>query len=193
MADTWKPQYMVCDYFEKFKRLKDNYEMTNWERVNHNLFYLNYFLQSRLNLCERTYYKEKNLPTGHNMVCRNLVGREFHDNPNRERSINEAVKGLTKEGKKMLTTFIETNKQVEKDLITNENNFFSYMHSKPPLELNKWKFSNHIIKQFSVPELDKIYSFRIDKRPKPKYMTKPFRRPKIDGDYFDKNIGILGN
>ena len=34
MSDTWKPQYMVCDYFEKFKRLKDNYEMTNWERVN---------------------------------------------------------------------------------------------------------------------------------------------------------------
>ena len=119
------------------------------------------------------------------MVCRNLVGREFHGNPNRERSVDEAVKGLTNDGKRMITQFIKENKKVENALITNENNFFSYLHSKPPLELNKWKFSNHIIKQFSVPELDKVYSFRIEKPIKPKYMTKPFRRPKIYCDYFD--------
>ena len=144
-------------------------------------------------MCDKTYSKEKDLPTGHDLVCRYLVGREFHNNPNRERSLSEAVNGLTNDGKRMITQFIKENKKVEKALITNENNFFAYLHSKPPLELNKWKFSNHIIKQFSVPELDKIYSFRTDKPPKPKYMTKPFRRPKIYGDYFDKNIGILGN
>ena len=144
-------------------------------------------------MCDKTYSKEKDLPTGHDLVCRNLVGREFHNNPNRERSLSEAVNGLTNDGKRMITQFIKENKKVEKALITNENNFFAYLHSKPPLELNKWKFSNHIIKQFNVPELDKIYSFRTDKPPKPKYMTKPFRRPKIYGDYFDKNIGILGN
>ena len=144
-------------------------------------------------MCDKTYSKEKDLPTGHDLVCRNLVGREFHNNPNRERSLSEAVNGLTNDGKRMITQFIKENKKVEKALITNENNFFAYLHSKPPLELNKWKFSNHIIKQFSVPELDEIYSFRTDKPPKPKYMTKPFRRPKIYGDYFDKNIGILGN
>ena len=33
MFNTWKPQFMVCDYFETFKRLKDHYEMTNWEIV----------------------------------------------------------------------------------------------------------------------------------------------------------------
>ncbi len=33
MSNTWKPQFMVCDYFETFKRLKDHYEMTNWEIV----------------------------------------------------------------------------------------------------------------------------------------------------------------
>ena len=121
------------------------------------------------------------------------MGKEFNDNPNRERSPTEAVKGLTNVGKKMITQFTQENKKVENALLTNEKNFFAYLHSKPPLELNKWKFSNHIIKQFSVPELDKIYSFRADKPPKPKYMTKPFKRPKIYGDYFDKNIGILGN
>ena len=88
----------------------------------------------------------------------------------------------------MMSKFIETNKQMENNLRTNEDNFFKYMHSKPPLELNKWKFSNHIINEFSTPRLDKVYSFRVDKSPPPKYMTKPFRRPKIDGDYFDKCI-----
>lgn len=33
MSNTWKPQFMVCDYFETFKRLKDHYEMSNWEIV----------------------------------------------------------------------------------------------------------------------------------------------------------------
>lgn len=33
MSGTWKPQFMICDYFEEFKRLKDNYEMSDWEKV----------------------------------------------------------------------------------------------------------------------------------------------------------------
>ena len=123
------------------------------------------------------------------MVCRDLIGREFNKYPNREKNIDESVKGLTLAGKTMMTKFIETNKKMENALRTNEKNFFIYMHSKPPLELNKWKFSNHIINEFSTPKLDKIYSFRVDKKLAPKYMTKPFRRPKIYGDYFDKNIG----
>ena len=123
------------------------------------------------------------------MVCRDLIGREFNKYPNREKNIDESVKGLTLAGKTMMTKFIETNKKIENALRTNEKNFFIYLHSKPPLELNKWKFSNHIINEFSTPKLDKIYSFRVDKKLAPKYMTKPFRRPKIYGDYFDKNIG----
>ena len=33
MSNTWKPQFMVCDYFDKFKRLRPNYEMSIWEQV----------------------------------------------------------------------------------------------------------------------------------------------------------------
>ena len=33
MSNTWKPQFMVCDYFEPYKRLKNNYEMSTWEIV----------------------------------------------------------------------------------------------------------------------------------------------------------------
>jgi len=31
--DTWKPQYMICDYFDKFRRLQDRHDMDNWEKV----------------------------------------------------------------------------------------------------------------------------------------------------------------
>lgn len=34
ISNIWKPQYMVSDYFETFKRLKENYEMSDWEKVN---------------------------------------------------------------------------------------------------------------------------------------------------------------
>lgn len=33
MSNTWKPQFMICDYFEPYKRLKSQYEMSNWEKV----------------------------------------------------------------------------------------------------------------------------------------------------------------
>jgi hypothetical protein len=33
VPDTWKPQYMICDYFDKFKRLQDKHDMDNWEKV----------------------------------------------------------------------------------------------------------------------------------------------------------------
>ena len=31
--NVWKPAYMICDYFEKFKRLKPKYELNTWEKV----------------------------------------------------------------------------------------------------------------------------------------------------------------
>ena len=33
VPDTWKPQYMICDYFDKFRRLQDRHDMDNWEKV----------------------------------------------------------------------------------------------------------------------------------------------------------------
>ena len=146
-----------------------------------------------MNECERSYSKEKTFLTEHNMVCRNLIGRDFNKYPNIEKKIDEVTKGLTFSGKNLMSKFMNNNKKTENDLRNNENNFFIYTHSKPPLELNKWKFSNHIINEFSTPKLDKVYSFRVEKKPQPNYMTKPFRRPKIDGDYFDKHIGIIEN
>ena len=64
-------------------------------------------------------------------------------------------------------------------------------HSKPPLQLNSWKFSNHIIEEFSKPKADEIYGYREKIKTKYKYTVAPFRRPKEKGDLFDKHIGIL--
>jgi hypothetical protein len=33
IPDTWRPQYMICDYFDIFRRLQDRHDMDNWEKV----------------------------------------------------------------------------------------------------------------------------------------------------------------
>ena len=38
----WRPPYMVGNYFEKFKRLRDNHEINDWEKViNIKLIFVN--------------------------------------------------------------------------------------------------------------------------------------------------------
>ena len=179
--NIWKTQHMVGDYLDKnFKRLSDLHDMSIWEKT-------------RIGLAERSYAKEQTALTQHNLICRNLYSNDLNPYPNNEKSIAESILGLTTKGKKMIKKFIEQNKEKENILKENDNNVFKYMHSKPPLDLNKWKYGNHIIEYFSTPHLDKIYSFRVDTKPDPEYMTKPFRRPKDNGDYFDKHIGVLYN
>ena len=46
---------------------------------------------------------------------------------------------------------------------------YKYYHSKPIFEINQWKSSAHSIKEFSRPDIDKIHSYSIDVKPKPKY------------------------
>lgn len=33
---TWKPQYMINDYFDIFRRLQDKHEINDWEKVIYN-------------------------------------------------------------------------------------------------------------------------------------------------------------
>ena len=51
------------------------------------------------------------------------------------------------------------------------------------MNINKWKNTYHQIESFGKYEIDKVHSFRHDK-PKKFLITQPFRRPKIDGEYF---------
>ena len=42
---TWKPQYMINDYFDMFRRLQDKHEINDWEKVIniYNNLFLNYY------------------------------------------------------------------------------------------------------------------------------------------------------
>ena len=61
-------------------------------------------------------------------------------------------------------------------------------HSQKPL----WKSGLHVMEHFGPPLIDKYYIF--DEPAKTKYSLNqpPFKRPKDEGDYFDKDIHILG-
>lgn len=139
-------------------------------------------------LCKRSYEKEKELPLKTNFVCRKLYGHNLNKYPNIKTSIYASTLDLGKTGKRIISKYIKNNEKNEKIFKKKEDFFYKYFHSKPPVVCNSWKYSNHIIKEFSRPPYDKVYSFAMEIKPKPLYMTKPFRRPKENGDYFDKNI-----
>jgi len=139
-------------------------------------------------LCKRSYEKEVDLPQKKNFVCRRLFGHNINRYPNMKSSLFDSIVNLDKNGKRIIGKYIKDNEKREKILKEKDDYIFKYLHSKPPVEYNTWKYSNHIIKEFSRPPVDKVHSFAADIKPTPKYMTKPFRRPKENGDYFDKNI-----
>ena len=105
--------------------------------------------------------------------------------------MNEAIKNLTKPGKKIIAKFIEQHDKKEQKNREEEEKLYTYKHSKPPLKLNPWKFSNHVIEEFSRPKIDEVYTPKEMIKPKYQYTVDPFRRPGDYGDYFDKHIGIL--
>ena len=139
-------------------------------------------------LCKRSYEKEDELPQRKNFICRKLFGYDLNKYPNIKTNVYSSTINLGNDGKRIIKKFMKDNEKKEKILKDKDDYIFKYFHSKHRPEYNTWKYSNHIIKEFSRPPIDKIYSFAMDIKPKPKYMTKPFRRPKINGDYFDKNL-----
>ena len=138
-------------------------------------------------LCRRSYEKEKDLPQKKIFFCKKLYNDYLNKFPNIKSSLPSSVK-LGKLGKKIISYYIKDNEEKEKIMNQKDDYIYKYFHSKPYIEYNKWKFSNHIINEFSRSPSDKIHSFSSEIKEKPKYLAKPFRRPKIYGDYLDKNI-----
>ena len=58
----WIPPRYVGKYFEDFKRLKDEYDLSNWEK-------------HRINLSPRSYQKEKLLPLETFQFCKGLISK----------------------------------------------------------------------------------------------------------------------
>ena len=101
------------------------------------------------------------------------------------------MQNLAPSGKKLIKVFMNEYEKKEKKLKDDEEKLYIYKHSKPPIQFNSWKFSNHVIEEFSRPKVDEIHGFREKIKTKNKFTVDPFRRPKEKGDYFDKHIGIL--
>ena len=131
------------------------------------------------------------LPQKKNFICRKLLNDEINKFPEEKINKTEAIKGLSSPGKKMMRTFISQFERTEQKIRDDEKKLFKYKHSKPPLKLNPWKYSNHVINEFSRPKIDEVYTPREEIRPKYTYTVEPFRRPGDHGDYFDKHIGII--
>ena len=186
----WIPPKYIGNYFEDFKRLPDHYDMSNWEKV-FNKIYIIFNFQHRIHLCERSYQKEKLLPLKKDFTCKKLRNYELNKFPNSKDNLTEAIQKLSPSGKKLIKIFINENDKIKKKKRDDEEKLYIYKHSKPPIQYNSWKFSNHIIEEFSRPKADEIYGFREKIKTKYQYNAEPFRRPKEKGDYFDKNIGIL--
>jgi hypothetical protein len=94
------------------------------------------------------------------------------------------VTGLSESGEKMIKKFIDENNKKEQDLKHQEEAYYKYKHSKPPVEYNSWKYTNTVGKEFSVIPADKIHSYK--KELKDTRVKKPFYRPSEYGDYFSK-------
>ena len=139
-------------------------------------------------LCKKSYEKEKELPQKKDFVCRKLSSDYINKYPKIRSSLTPPNVKLGKIGKRIISYYIKNNNKNEKIMNEKDEYLYKYYHSKPYFESNPWKFSNHIIKEFNKVIIDKINSYSLDVQEKPKYMVKPFRRPKIYGDYFDKNV-----
>ena len=151
-------------------------------------------------------------------VSRNLFGERFDKNIYRNGyDINYAKKGLSPTGKNVIEKFISQNMFKSNMMKKREEELYKALHSKLPkrtsidynhidsFNLNKnkgeefkikkralWKYGYKCKNEFSPLLIDKEYIFDKPKNLKYGLSQPPFRRPKEDGDYFDKDIHILG-
>lgn len=131
---------------------------------------------------------------GKNFVCRQLYGENLDKNPycygyDKAR----ASRGLSQEGKKLIGLFIDQNLNREKALREKEQLVYDDIHAKysPKNARPLWKSGLSIMEHFGPPLIDKVYKFRAPKIEKHLVNQPPFRRPKEQGEYFDKDIHPL--
>lgn len=108
--------------------------------------------------------------------------------------ICHSTRHLTKDGKKILERFIKENREKDEEKRKNEQKpyFEKQLNTPPATTRNIWRSGLHIIEHFGDPMIDYKYEF---KKPTPvKHLINqpPIRRPKEKGDYFDKDIHLLG-
>ena len=132
---------------------------------------------------------------GQNFICRNLFGEYLDKNPYGQGYDKEkASKGLSADGKRMIKNFIDQNVKRENILKKREQLLYEEIidHKTPKNDKPFWKSGLHVMKYFGPPFIDKCYKFKGPRILKYDLNQPPFRRPKIEGDYLDKDIRPLG-
>ena len=193
MNQHWVPNCLFGKSMDKFKKLTHQHFPTSWELVNKNII-LNY-LQARVPLIKRSYEKESNFLNKKDFICRNLYGENFDKNPydNEYTNLSKAEKGLSADGKRMIRKFIIQNKKMEEKLKKEEEilkeKFYQNNKSKEKRSKSFWKSGLHVMENFGPFLIDKVHKFKV--KPIITYERPPFKRPKEDGDYFDKDLHLI--
>lgn len=135
---------------------------------------------SRVMLSKRSYTKSKDMKHG-DWVYNNTIGAEFGDNKgnlsNYGRTIISKFIQQNRVRKKFYQQVIEEQKVLENQLVE------KYRRSKPPIEVNPWKFSLHRKGYFEEPTFDRLHSFK-EELPREFLIKEKFKVPKKDGGYF---------
>jgi len=146
-------------------------------------------------LSKRSYERQENMLGGKNFVYSNLFGDYIDKNPFGQAYDKErALKGLSPQGKKIIGTFIEQNKEKEEMLIKKEKELVHEKHDYVLAKNTKpfWKNGANVMEYFGPLIIDKFHKFRPPPVREYDLNQPPFRRPKAQGDYIDKKIYPLG-
>ena len=146
-------------------------------------------------LVKRSYEKQSEMLDGKNFVCRDLFGEYIDKNPFGQGYDKEkATKGLSCDGKRIIKSFINQNIEKEKILMKREQKLYDEVHDYKTPKSKKpfWKSGLHIMEHFGPPLIDKVHKYKAPPIIKYDLVQPPFRRPRIEGDYFDKDIRLLG-
>ena len=145
-------------------------------------------------LIKRSYERQSNMLNGKNFICKNLFGEYIDKNPyGNGYNIVNASKGLSCQGKRIIKTFIKQNKEREAILKKKQNLVYEEVidYKTPKNKKPLWKNGLHAMEHFGPPLIDKCYKFKAPPILKYEINQPPFRRPKDEGDYFDKDIHPL--
>jgi len=92
----------------------------------------------------------------------------------------------------MIRKFIFQNKKMEDKLKNEEKKLYeNWLDHKNREKRAKsfWKSGLHVMENFGPLLIDKVHKFKV--KPIVTYERPPFKRPKEDGDYFDKNVLLI--
>jgi len=91
-------------------------------------------------------------------------------------------------GKTLIDKFISENQKKERKRLIEEEENYKFRGSKPTPFIVTWKSSLNQKEFFSILKADEKHHFKTLKRD---HISVPFKRTKIDGDFFEKQVKVI--